>query len=187
MVFTRGGRAARLTVTVNRYPLPVPEQFSTCPDSAYHPYSHCTQARLSDGALLTQDRSPVDEKRPSGADVLTTLLTHKDGAKVFVSQAPGATGGPTAGESPLPLTAKDLAAIAGSPARKPVLSAAPVPRTAPPGTSLVPRMTGRQITDTIADLLPPALRTAQQDGSLGFGHLTVDDGRGESLIAVNVQ
>ncbi|MFF3946887.1 hypothetical protein ACFYYN_18940 [Streptomyces sp. NPDC001902] len=187
VVFTRGGRAARLTVTVNRYSLPVPEQFSTCPDSAYHPYSHCTQARLSDGALLAQDRSPADEKRPSGAAVLTTLLTHKDGTQVFVSQAPGATGSPTTGESPPPLTAKDLAAIAGSPAWKPVLSATPVPWTAPPGTSLVPRMTGRQITDTIADLLPPALRIAQQDGSLGFGHLTADDGRGKSLIAVNVQ
>ncbi|WUD77321.1 hypothetical protein OG937_39265 [Streptomyces sp. NBC_00510] len=187
VVLARDGRAARLTVTLNRYSLPVPEQFSTCPDSAYHPYSHCTQARLSDGALLTQDRSPVDEKRPSGAHVLTTLLTHKDGTQVFVSQAPGATGSPTAGEAPLPLTAKDLAAIAGSPAWKPVLPATPVPRTAPPGSSLVPRMTGRQITDTIADLLPPALRIAQQDGSLGFGHLTADDGRGKSLIAVNVQ
>ncbi|MFE0633487.1 hypothetical protein ACFW3D_41985, partial [Streptomyces sp. NPDC058864] len=187
VVFTRGGRAARLTVTVNRYALPVPEQFATCPDSAYHPYSRCTRARLPGGALLTQDRSPADEKHPSGAEVLTTLLTHEDGSQVFVSQGPGPSGTAAAGRTALPLTAEELAAVARSPAWKPVLPATTVPRAAPQDSSLVPRMTGLQIADTIAGLLPPGLRTAQRGGSLGFGHLTADDGDGKGLVAVNVQ
>lgn len=186
LIFNGGGEAAKMAVTLNRWPLPVPAQFSQCPDSAYHPYSHCTQATLPGGATLVLDRSPVDEKRPSGADVLTALLTDKDGKQVLVSETGSPIGQEAAGKTSLPLRLGQLSEIASSSVWDPVLTAMPAPPTLsrPAG---IPRMTGQQIGHVIEQLLPAGLRTAQEGGSDGFGHITVDDGHGKSLVAVNVQ
>ncbi|MFE6554959.1 hypothetical protein ACFVHS_42260 [Streptomyces sp. NPDC057746] len=48
-------------------------------------------------------------------------------------------------------------------------------------------MSGPWIAQVIEQLLPDGLNVEQGGGSTGFGHVVVDDGRGQSFVAVNVQ
>ncbi|MFI5635038.1 hypothetical protein ACIA8E_37980 [Streptomyces sp. NPDC051664] len=187
LILEVGGKAAKVTVALNRYPLPVPAQLAQCPDTAYHPYSQCAQSQLPGGARLVRDQSPRDEDKPSGGKVRSVLLTHKDGTQVFVSETGGLDGKTAAGNTALPLSLEQLSAIATDTAWKPLLSAMPAPRTGGPRTGSVSEMTGAQITHVIKELLPAGLHAAQEGGSQGFGHVVVDDGHGKSLVAVNVQ
>ncbi|MFD9007341.1 hypothetical protein ACFV0T_41555 [Streptomyces sp. NPDC059582] len=190
LVFERDGRAAKVRVALTWYPVPIPDQFTQCPDSAYNPYSQCTQHTLPGGVRVVLDRSPEHEGNPSGAKLYSALVTYKDGKQVLVSQS-GSTNeeGDNAEvrEASYPLTLEQLSEIAISTVWKPVLSAMPEPPSGGPRTGSVSRMTGQQISHLIEQLLPPGLQAAQADGSAGFGHLTVDDGHGKSLVAVNVQ
>ena len=186
LIFDQDGRAAKVTVVLNRVPVPVPTQLSDCPDTAYHPYSHCTPTLLSGGAGLVLDQSPQDEDKPSDADILSALLTYKDGKQVFVSEVGSSNETPAARNNSLPLTLKQLSGIATSTVWKPILAVMPAPPSAP-RTGSIPRMSHEQITHIIKTLLPATLHPAQEGGSIGFGHVVVDDSRGESLVAVNVQ
>ncbi|AWW41997.1 hypothetical protein [Streptomyces cadmiisoli] len=186
LVFDRGGRAAKVTVILNKYPVPVPEQVMRCPDTAYHPYSQCTETQLPGGAVLVRDQSPKNEDDPSGARLFSTLLAYKDGGHVYVSEVGDPGDKTAAGDTPLPLTLKQISDIATSSAWKPVLSSIPAP---PSGarTESAPRMTGEQISRTIEHLLPADLHASRRGGSEGFGHIVVDDSRGKSLVTSNVQ
>ncbi|MFC6083995.1 hypothetical protein [Sphaerisporangium aureirubrum] len=177
VLFEAGGSAAKVAVKLNRWPVPVPVQYAQCPDSAYHPYSRCSQTFLPGGARLVLDRSPSDEDDPAGGELLSALLTYRDGKQVLVSEA---------GRATLPLTHEQLAAVATSPLWHPVLAAMPAPP-ARPRTGSVARLTAPQISRIIERLLPEGVRAGQPGGADGFGHITVDDGRGKSLLAVNVQ
>ncbi|MEV0624138.1 hypothetical protein AB0I81_63265 [Nonomuraea sp. NPDC050404] len=177
LLFESGGHAATVTVKLNRQPLPVPAQYAQCPDTAYHPYSTCTQSTLPGGATLMLDRSPRDEEHPSGPELLSALLTHRDGKQVLVSET---------GDAALPLTLGHLAGVATATVWNPVLAAMPAPP-ARPQTGSAPRLTGHEISRIIERLLPRGLRAGQPGGSDGFGHVTADDGHGESLVAANVQ
>ncbi|WP_326593198.1 hypothetical protein [Streptomyces sp. NBC_01294] len=195
LLFEHGGRAAEIAVKLGRFSVPVPSQFLECPDTAYHPHSRCTRAVLSGGATLVQDQSPKYQDKPSGEQLLTVLLTYEDGKQVFVSEAGGSgegkgegegEGKSDAGKTALPLTFDQLTAVANSPVWKPVLAMMPAPSEGPRVAS-VPRMTGQHITHVIEKLLPAGLNAAHEGGAEGFGHVVVDDGNGESLVAVNVQ
>ncbi|MGW1544743.1 hypothetical protein ACWCPM_31755 [Streptomyces sp. NPDC002309] len=186
LVFGRGGQSARVQVVLNWNPVPVPAMLSECPDSAYHPYSRCTKTALPAGASLVRDESPMDQKDPSGAKQLTVRLTAKDGKQVFVTAA-DATRTPAADRAgSFPLTLEQLAAVATSLTWRPVLAAMPEP----PSGALDDRhspMTGPQISRLLQELLPNRLDAGQEGGSDGFGHVVVDDGKGGSLLAANVQ
>ncbi|MFD5575122.1 hypothetical protein [Streptomyces cadmiisoli] len=84
----------------------------------------------------------------------------------------------------LPLTLKQLTAVATSAKWKPVLNAVPKPPAGPSGGW---QPTGMDISRMLGQLLPANLDRAQPGGTDGFGHLVVDDGHGKSLVAVNVQ
>ncbi len=184
LVFERGGKSAHVQVILGRLPLPIHSDVSQCPDMAFHPYSRCTVSTLPDGATLVQDQSPQNEKNPSGGKVLTSRLIFEDGRQVLVTQVadPQAQSGSVA--TPLPLTLKQLTAVATSATWKPVLKAVPKPPAGPSGGW---RPTGLDISRMLGRLLPARLDQAQPGGTDGFGHLVVDDGHGKSLVAVNVQ
>ncbi|MFB7177289.1 hypothetical protein ACFCYI_06245 [Streptomyces sp. NPDC056257] len=186
LLFDQGHRAAKVTVALSRFSVPAPPQFLDCPDTAYHPYSQCTRTVMPGGAILVQDRSPKDQDRPAGNELLTVLITHEDGRQVFASATAAPDDGGEATSATLPLTLEQLTAVAVSPSWKRVLAVMPAPSEGP-RTESVPRMTGQQISHVIAKLLPSGLSTASEGGSVGFGHIVVNDGRGESLVAANVQ
>jgi hypothetical protein len=187
LVFGDGPRAAKVTVKLNRYPVPVPALLSQCPSTAYYPYSRCTQKTLPGGAWLVADESPQEVDKSSGAKVYSALLTFDDGRQVAVFESGSPNGRATTKDSALPLSLDQVSAIATSQVWRPVFSAMTAPRSGDPGAGSTPRMSGAQISGTIEQLLPPGLPASNKGGSEGFGYVVVDDGRGKSLVAVNVQ
>ncbi|MFI0241371.1 hypothetical protein [Streptomyces sp. NPDC016845] len=192
MTFRRNGSEGLVEVSASRLPTSIGPQALSCPDSALHPRSSCTTKNYR-GAKLTSDDSPVDETRPTAARRLTTVLTYPDGRQlaISVSNAPAAPPAPAKRNSPhrspsLPLTRQELAAIAGSPAWKPILAELPPPEHRP-APDIDQSMPAKRITRVIAATLPRGVRVADVSGQPGYGHLTVDDGQGKCLIAVTVQ
>ncbi|MEV6994400.1 hypothetical protein AB0N87_35315 [Streptomyces sp. NPDC093228] len=180
VLFDDGHGATQIQVTLNNQ-TPVP----LCPDSAYHPYSECTHTVQSGGAQLSIDISPVTDTTPSAIKRWTALYTAPDGRQVFVSEINARTDKDTAPtRSVPPLSTKRLAAIAASGTWNRYLSALPVP-SAPP--SIGPKISAKQITDTLTRLLPTEMSVSDPQGSDGFGHVVLNDGHGPSLVAMNVQ
>ncbi|WP_329536891.1 hypothetical protein OG568_50745 (plasmid) [Streptomyces sp. NBC_01450] len=184
LVFQRGGRSAHVQVMLGRIPVPLPAEVSQCPDTAVHPYSRCTITTLPDGATLVQDQSPHQEKNPSGGKVLTARLIFDDGRQILVSQVADPQAKADSAVTALPLTLKQLTAVATSSTWEPVLNTVPTP---PAGGSGGWQPTGKEISLVLEQLLPAGISHAQPGGTEGFGHLVVDDGHGKSLVAVNVQ
>ncbi|MFE3269289.1 hypothetical protein [Streptomyces sp. NPDC059215] len=186
LLFESGDNRARLTVMLAKYPAPVPDQFISCPDSAFHPFSQCSRMSTAAGSTRILDESPQDEKNPSHLRVLTASLTYKDGGQVFISESEnGLTG--KGSPATAPLTINQLSELASSARWKRELDAMPTPPPSPEESS-VSRLTGPQIGRLIEKLLPASrMRTSNEGGSEGFGHVVIDDGKGQSLIAVNVQ
>ncbi|MFB6659872.1 hypothetical protein [[Kitasatospora] papulosa] len=184
--FEKDGRRSEVDVTLYRWAAPVPQFTLQCPDTAYSPYSQCTESKLSGGAVLVLDQSPENDSDPSGAVVFTARLTYKDGKQVVVRQSGVRPADSAASvDARGPLTRKHLSSIAASGGWKAVLSRMPEPL-AEPRTS-ADAMTGTQMAATIASLTPSNLHVSEQGSSDGFGHAVVDDGHGKSLVGVNVQ
>ncbi|MFJ1666422.1 hypothetical protein ACIOK4_08615 [Streptomyces bottropensis] len=187
LVYGRDGNEAKVSVSLYRWGVPVPPLFLQCPDTAYAPFSRCTETRVPGGGKLTLDRSPAKGSEPSGVEVLTAQFTYGGGEQVVVTQTEMRPGQwPAGGDTSLPLAGGRLSAVATSPRWKPVLSRMPKPPDSEraEATEGVP---GKEIARALAALLPTGLRVRQPAGSDGFGHVVVDDGRGESLVAANVQ
>ncbi|AWW35411.1 hypothetical protein DN051_39975 [Streptomyces cadmiisoli] len=187
LVLERNGRAAKVQVTLSRYPVPLPPAISECPETAYRPLSRCTQTLLPGGASLVLDQSPKDEKYPSGARHASALLTQKDGRRVIVTQAGDPRGKNPAEDTPLPLTPKQLTVVATSQVWDPHTRALPEPAADIPTSPPVSKMAAQQISSLIMRLLPRGLEAERSRGSQDFGHVIVDDGHGKSLVAATVQ
>ncbi|MBD0710931.1 MULTISPECIES: hypothetical protein [unclassified Streptomyces] len=180
--------AGQVSASVGRLPLPVPPRLSQCPDTSEHPYSRCVLTRLGNGATLVLDKSPADEAHPDAGQRWTAVRTGRDGGQVVVSASSTSDGGGSSPRRPAPpLSDRQLAEIAVSDRWEPVLAAVPSP---PPGSSptrsfqYLPAAT---ITEIVRGAVPGGLRTGDEGGAAGYGHLTVDDGRGRCLVAVTVQ
>ncbi|MFG2115978.1 hypothetical protein ACGFRB_25660 [Streptomyces sp. NPDC048718] len=148
--------------------------------------------KLDNGATLLLDRSPVDETKPSAAQRWTAVRIDRDGGQVAVSASRDSGSGGGGDSSARPRTGpaldgRQLTDIAVSARWNPVLAAVPAP---PQGASPAPSfqyLPAARITEVVRRAIPQGLRTADEGGAPGYGHLTVDDGRGSCLIAVTVQ
>ncbi|MFE9253122.1 hypothetical protein [Streptomyces sp. NPDC007088] len=185
VLYDDGKGRARIAVVLDRLPLPLPEDYSACPDTAYHPHSRCEGARTGDGARLDFDRSPADESRPAGVQRWTVFRTARDGTRIGVTEinSTGESTPPTRKDPPL--TRRRLEQLVSSASWRPLLARlekAPSTAAHTPG-----RLSGVRIARAIGDGVPRGLRVADAGGTTGFGHVTVDDGHGKSLVAVTVQ
>ncbi|SFT31412.1 hypothetical protein [Streptomyces sp. ok210] len=178
VLFEKGSQRSEIKVILNRWSVPVPIQTSDCPDVAYAPFGKCVQKETSRGAKLILDQSPEDQERPLGAQIDIARLTYPDGRQVAVAQT-----GHKAKNDEFPITPKQLSNIATSVVWDRILNKIPRRPSADSGK----RITARKITTTIKSLLPAGIEAGREGGDVGFGHIVVDDGRGESLIGVDVQ
>ncbi|MGW2937228.1 hypothetical protein ACWDA7_36580 [Streptomyces sp. NPDC001156] len=187
LIFDDGHGPAKISVALSRFPVPVPSILSQCPDTAYHPYSKCTIRKLNGGADFILDKSPANQNKPSGVQRWTALLTTRHGDQILATEINARHDTDVTVSRPIPpIPAETLTTIVTSPTWRPFLTALSVP----PSSNLTPQtkqVSAQQITGFLRKLLPTGLRVADEGGADGFGHVTVDDGQGKSLVAMNVQ
>ncbi|GGR12448.1 hypothetical protein [Streptomyces roseolus] len=170
----------------------------TCPEKAYVPYDDCEPGRLGDGSRwMVFQGYEYPDKREETKNWRATLLT-KDGFLVDVNEynAPAEKGAEISRENP-PFSAAQLKALVTAEAWRPLLKQIPPLPTAPAKPGKVgapgkvrqapPQITGNGVSATLRALLPKGLTVVDKGGEGEFAFVVVDDGKGKSLVQVNVQ
>ncbi|MFF9109323.1 hypothetical protein [Streptomyces sp. NPDC014805] len=190
VVYDDGKGAAAVSVSINRVQPGGLDarQAVQCPDRVYIPYDACTNSRLADGSVLTilqgyeyPDRR-VDTKR------WTAELVSPTGHHVSVSEwnAASEKDAPVSRPRP-PLDPAGLTRLASAKEWRTLIDAMPrdpradSPDPEPPGADLHAR-------SNLLALLPRQLKVVDKSGDdSDFAYAVVDDGKGRSLVQVNVQ
>ncbi|MFJ9707012.1 hypothetical protein [Streptomyces sp. NPDC101234] len=191
LVYDDGHGAAAISVAVNRV-LPGgtdARQITQCPDKVYSPYDSCVTSRLPDASVVTVLKGYEYPDRRVDTKLWTANLLTPDGHHVSVSEwnAPAEKDASITRDQP-PLSAAQLKVLAAAKDWRGVVDAIPEdPRQTqePSATQEV----GKGIQQTLASLVPKGLKVVahgSEDDS-GFTYVVVDDGKGRSLVQINVQ
>ncbi|MFE5295041.1 hypothetical protein [Streptomyces sp. NPDC056632] len=167
----------------------------TCPDKAAVPYDACTSARVPGGGrLMVFQGYEYPDKRVLTKNWRAVLLT-ADGFIVDASEynAPAEKGAEISRETP-PFGAAQLKSLVLADGWRPLLKQLPVP--VPPkgkptaGDAAPPAEPSPAVVQaTLRSLLPKGkgLKVVDKGGEQGYGYLVVDDGKGASLVGIDVQ
>ncbi|MGW2554688.1 hypothetical protein [Streptomyces sp. NPDC001635] len=165
-------------------------QATECPDKVYVPYDACTRSTLSDGSRLMIMQGYEYPDRRVDTKMWTADLVTRSGQHISVQEwnAAAEKDAPITRDRP-PLSPARLKALADAREWRAAVDAIPVDPLAavaePGGTPLA---SGRPVSGTLVSLLPEGLHVVSKgDADPGFGRLALDDGRGASLVQVNVQ
>ncbi|WP_431951925.1 hypothetical protein [Actinacidiphila sp. bgisy167] len=164
-----------------------PEE-ARCPDLAMmREGSACTRTESRDGSVLVVVKTWEYQDEREGPRNWRAVLTTLEGLQIEVQEwnAPAQKGEPTTRDEP-PLNEARLAALVRAPEWKPLLATLPDPSAPPeqPGTG---EPSGGEILERLKAVMPPGLKITELVGEDGYAHITVDDGRGATLVEVNVQ
>ncbi|MET7690793.1 hypothetical protein ABZT06_22935 [Streptomyces sp. NPDC005483] len=186
LVFDDGDGAAAIGVTVGRVQPGGTEarQAAQCPDRVYIPYDACRTSRLADGSVVTVLQGYEYPDRRVDTKLWTAELVTPVGQHITVHEwnASAEKDKPVTRTDP-PLSPAQLTRLAAAKEWRTVANALPEPQPEPelPGSDLHAR------THLLA-LLPKGLKVTGKSGDDGdFAYAVVDDGKGESLVQVNVQ
>ncbi|MFJ5639299.1 hypothetical protein [Streptomyces sp. NPDC093223] len=191
VVYDDGHGAAAVSVTMNRV---APggydaRQAVRCPDKVYTPYDSCVTSRLPDSSVVTVVKGYEYPDRRVDTKLWTASLVTPDGHHVSVSEwnAAAEKDAPVSRDRP-PLSAGQLRTLAAAPEWRGVVDAIPKdPRQTqdPP----IAQDDGTALRHTLTSLLPAGLKVVAHgaDDDSQFTYLVVDDGRGRSLVQINVQ
>ncbi|MFF9852886.1 hypothetical protein [Streptomyces litmocidini] len=164
----------------------------TCPSTAYVPHDGCTSERLSNGdRLMVLKGYEYPDKREETKNWRAVLLT-KGGILIDVSEynAAAEKGAGISREDP-PFTPAQLKALVTTDDWRPLLKRLPQlpPVKLDPGHVAQPpaEPVGDSVPATLRTLLPKNLKVVDKDGEGEFGFVVVDDGKGKSLVQINVQ
>ncbi|MFE3035485.1 hypothetical protein ACFXKY_28010 [Streptomyces canus] len=186
LVLDDGKGAAAIEVSVGRVQPGGTEarQAAQCPDRVYIPYDACRTSRLADGSVATVLQRYEYPDRRVDTKLWTAELVTPTGQHITVSEWNAAA------EKDMPVTRTDpplnpaqLTRLAAAEEWRSVANALPDPLPDPelPGSDLHAR------THLLA-LLPKGLKVTDRSSDDGdFGYAVVDDGKGRSLVQVNVQ
>ncbi|MEU7070896.1 hypothetical protein AB0B30_07375 [Streptomyces narbonensis] len=160
-----------------------------CPSEVHVSFDSCTSKRLAGGdRLMVIQGYEYPDRREDTKHWRAVLLT-KDGLLIDASEynAPAQKGAAVSRENP-PFTAAQLKALVTADDWRPLLDQLPkLPETATPPGAMPGETSGPEIQSTTRSLLPEGLRVTDGDGDHGYGFLVVDDGKGKSLVEINVQ
>ncbi|OIJ65165.1 hypothetical protein [Streptomyces mangrovisoli] len=193
VVYDDGKGAAGISVSLNRV---VPggtdaRQAVTCPDKVAIPYDACTSRRLADGSVVMvfqgyeyPDRR-VDTKRWT-ADLVTPTGQHVSVSEWNAAQEKDS---PVTRSQP-PLSAAQLTDFVAARAWRPLADA--VPEDPHQAAEPAPESGGAPIVGTLAALLPKGVHVVtrsrkSEDDAGSYAYVVVDDGKGRSLVQINVQ
>ncbi|MFF7812947.1 hypothetical protein ACFZCF_13700 [Streptomyces sp. NPDC007945] len=172
-----------------------------CPEKAYVPYDDCTTGRFGDGSRwMVFQGYEYPDKREETKNWRATLLT-KDGFLVDVSEynAPAEKGAEISRENP-PFSPAQLKTLVAAEEWRALLKRIPPLPTTPgkadkpgklakPGKvrQAPPQIAGDAVPATLRALLPKGLKVVDKGGEGEFAFVVVDDGKGKSLVQINVQ
>ncbi|MFJ4269477.1 hypothetical protein ACIP29_02915 [Streptomyces coelicoflavus] len=196
VVFDDGEGAAAISLGFGRVEPGSPEvgQLTQCPDQTFVPYDSCDSSRLDDGSTLRLMRGYEYPDRRVDTKLWSADLVTAEGQHVSVSEWNSAAekGAPITREDP-PLSTDALKKLVTADVWRDVVAATPVRPTpsASAGASekeRPPAVSGEDITKTLVGLLPEGLNVVKKGGQeTEFSYVVVDDGRGASMVQVNVQ
>ncbi|WP_329400983.1 hypothetical protein [Streptomyces melanogenes] len=159
--------------------------YVTCPSKAITDYDHCAAEVLPDGSrfMLFQGYEYPD-RREETKNWRATLVTPK-GVLVDASEynAAAEKGAKISRVDP-PLTGAQMKALVSAEVWKTTMAGAKVPR-----SESVPRSepSGASMQRELVASLPKALKVVDQGNQGGYAFAVVDDGKGKSLVGINVQ
>ncbi|MGW0080636.1 hypothetical protein [Streptomyces sp. NPDC003393] len=191
VVYDDGRGKAAVAVSLGLVPPGSQEatQTTQCPERVYIAYDTCTSTKLSDGSALMILKGYEYPNKRSGTKLWRAELVTPTGAHVGVQEwnAAAEKDSPVTRAEP-PLSAEQLKTLATAPEWRAAAGALPVdPRTtAAPGATTAHH---GSVTATLARLVPHGLKivSLSRSDDYEFGHVVVDDGRGATLVQVNVQ
>lgn len=191
VVYDDGHGAAAISVAVNRV---APggydaRQAVRCPDKVYTPYDSCVTSHLPDASVVTVVKGYEYPDRRVDTKLWTANLVTPDGHHVSVSEwnAAAEKDAPVSRKQP-PLSAAQLKSLAAAKAWRGVVDAIPEdPRQTqePP----LAQGDGKAVRGTLTSLIPKGLKVVAHaaDDDEQFTYLVLDDGKGRSLVQINVQ
>ncbi|GAA0615809.1 hypothetical protein [Streptomyces crystallinus] len=160
-------------------------EYVTCPSRAIADYDHCTAEVLPDGsrfAFLQTYEYP--DHREDTKDWRATLVTPK-GVLIDASEynAPAEKGAQTTRVDP-PLTGAQMKALVTAEVWKKTMAGAKIPGREPVRRG---EPSGASMQRELVASLPKALKVVDQGNQGGYAFAVVDDGKGRSLVGINVQ
>jgi hypothetical protein len=192
VVYNDGKGEAAIAVGLGR-DLPGSEQTRQaveCPDKGLAPYDSCVVTRLPDGSALKIFQGYEYPDRRADTKLWTADLVTLKGQHVSVSEwnAAAEKGAPVSRAEP-PLSPGRLKTLATAGAWLGVVDAIPVDPRAPTAAPAQPSgIDGRTVASTLVSLLPKGVKVVAKSGpDSGYAYAVVDDGKGRSLVQINVQ
>ncbi|MFD8540779.1 hypothetical protein [Streptomyces rubrogriseus] len=167
-------------------------ELMACPDHNMTPYDDCSSDRLPDGSLLRLYQGYEYPDMRVDTKLWTADLVTAEGQHVSVSEwnSPAEKGAPVSRDEP-PLSTERLRKLVTAGVWREVVDA--IPESPKPSRSAAPRTeqpaaSGKSVGDTLAALLPEKLDVVAHGGQESeYAYVVVDDGRGRSLVQINVQ
>ncbi|MFE6273036.1 hypothetical protein ACFVQ9_30090 [Streptomyces goshikiensis] len=186
-VYDDGEGAAQIGVTLTRTD---PDGRTTagaleCPDANTTDYEACATETLADGSkvMVFQGYEYPDRREPT--KLWRATLVTRQGFQVEVMEwnAPAEKGAKVSRPAP-PLGPAQLKAFAASPLWHPALGDLP----AAPAEGPAPDPVGADARAVLESLVPKSgITVASKGGGGDYAYLVLDDGKGASLVQVNVQ
>ncbi|MFD4950956.1 hypothetical protein [Streptomyces sp. NPDC058451] len=192
VLYDDGGGKAAVTVSLNRVKPGSMEarQATQCPDTMFIVYDTCTSTKLSDGSALMLLKRYESPKSRTDRKLWTADLMTPAGGYVGVQEwnSTGGLGAPATREQP-PLDLNRLKALATAPELRAAADAMPVDARSAAEPDTGPVTPGGSISATLSRLVPHGIKIVRKSGADDddFGYVVLDDGRGASLVQVNVQ
>ena len=194
LVFNDGNGAAAVNLTMDRIQPGSDEarQITTCPGKAFTHYDACGTSKLADGSVVMVLQGYEYPDRRVDTKWWNAELVTPQGQHVSVNEwnAAAEKDAPITRSQP-PLSAAQLKKLAASTAWRDAIDAMPVNPNSPTMPSSSSSSTGAavSVTSTLRTLLPKGLTVSEagDPSDTGFGYLVVDDGKGKTLVQVNVQ
>ncbi|MGW4704121.1 hypothetical protein [Streptomyces sp. NPDC004285] len=161
----------------------------TCPDKALVRYDRCADGRLPSGdRIMILQGYVYPDGREETKNWRAVLLT-KDGFLVDANEynAAAEKGAAITRENP-PFSLSQLKALVAAEAWRPLLKKLGAPPKPDPGTPQLPPVpSAAAVQATLRSLLPKGATVVSHGGGDGHGYVVVDDGRGRSMVGVDVQ
>jgi hypothetical protein len=164
-------------------------QWTECPDKTFTPYDSCRTSRLDNGSVLRilQGYEYPDKREPTkhwSADLITPRGEH---VAVYEWNAEAEKGSPVTREDP-PLDAAELKKLVTAPAWLTAVDAIPKEDKSSLAKPEETSPASGDIRKDLAYLMPDNVKVVSRGGDeSGWGYVVVDDGKGKSLVEINVQ